>query len=232
MNKLVLPIPDSVIKEGDALLAKARGTKEVFKYTLWWLTHNAESSKIMGMDVVFVHLVENYYMKGDATWLSREELNKYFERASKIAPNLIGNVAPEIVMEDLNKVKYSLSGVKAKYTLLIFWDPTCGHCTKEIPAVDSVLKSALKNKDIKVFAVKTEGPENKWTEFIEKNSLKKWLHVYDPERKSNYRSTYDVYSTPVIYVLDEKKIIKAKRIDHTNLVSVFEMLEAKEKDKK
>ena len=31
MNKLVLPIPDSVIKEGDALLAKARGTKEVFK---------------------------------------------------------------------------------------------------------------------------------------------------------------------------------------------------------
>ena len=33
-------------------------------------------------------------------------------------------------------------------------------------------------------------------------------------------------------VLDEKKIIKAKRIDHTNLVSVFEMLEAKEKDKK
>jgi thiol-disulfide isomerase/thioredoxin len=129
-------------------------------------------------------------------------------------------------------VKYSLSGVKAKYTLLIFWDPTCGHCTKEIPAVDSVLKSALKNKDIKVFAVKTEGPENKWTEFIEKNSLKKWLHVYDPERKSNYRSTYDVYSTPVIYVLDEKKIIKAKRIDHTNLVSVFEMLEAKEKDKK
>ena len=83
-----------------------------------------------------------------------------------------------------------------------------------------------------MFAVKTEGPENKWTEFIEKNSLKKWLHVYDPERKSNYRSTYDVYSTPVIYVLDEKKIIKAKRIDHTNLVSVFEMLEAKEKDKK
>jgi hypothetical protein len=36
----------------------------------------------------------------------------------------------------------------------------------------------------------------------------------------------------VIYVLDEKKIIKAKRIDHTNLVSVFEMLEAKEKEKK
>ena len=35
-----------------------------------------------------------------------------------------------------------------------------------------------------------------------------------------------------LIIPDEKKIIKAKRIDHTNLVSVFEMLEAKEKDKK
>lgn len=66
VNRLVLPWPDSMKKEADMLLAKTRGQKELFKYTLHWLTQNARDSKVMGMDEVFVHLVEEYYMKGDA----------------------------------------------------------------------------------------------------------------------------------------------------------------------
>jgi hypothetical protein len=52
----------------------------------------------MGMDEVFVYMVENYYMKGDAYWLDNDGLQKYYDRAAKIAPNLIGNLAPEIKM--------------------------------------------------------------------------------------------------------------------------------------
>ena len=95
MNRLTLPWPDSVEKECDFLLRRAKGTKEMFKYTLWWLTRNVENSKVMGMDEAFVYLVENYYMKGDAFWLTSEELTKYTDRAMKIAPNVIGNLAPE-----------------------------------------------------------------------------------------------------------------------------------------
>ncbi|HTM67173.1 MAG TPA: hypothetical protein VL093_12675 [Flavipsychrobacter sp.] len=39
---------------------------------------------------------------------------------------------------------------------------------------------------------------------------------------------YDVYSTPVIYLLDEKKIIRGKRLDHTNIMDVINMLEKKQ----
>src|SRR5690606_30880134 len=102
MNKVIPTIEDSVIKESVAILEKARGQKELFKYSLWWLTRNAETSKIMGMDKVFVYLVENYFMKGDAYWLSNEDLEKYFDRAAKIAPNLIGRIAPELKMTGLD----------------------------------------------------------------------------------------------------------------------------------
>lgn len=227
MNKLVLPIEDSVVKESDYLLAKARPGKEVFKYTLWWLTRNAETSKIMGMDAVFVYLVENYYMKGDATWLDNEQLKKYIDRAHDIAPNVIGNVAPDVKMPDLKGVEHSLLDVKAKYTLLVFWSPDCGHCQKEIPALDSVYNAVLKKKGVKVYAVRTEGDVKKWQEMIDKNKLDDWVNVYDPEHKSRYRADYDIYSTPVIYLLDEKKIIRGKRIDHTNIAMLIEMLEKK-----
>jgi thiol-disulfide isomerase/thioredoxin len=226
-NKVIYQQNDSVIKEADVLLKKTRGHKEIFKYTLWWITRNVETSKIMGMDEVFVYMVENYYMKGDAYWLDNDGLQKYYDRAAKIAPNLIGNLAPEIKMKDKNNVDRPLSSVKAKYTVIAFWDPTCGHCAKEIPKLDSVYKAALKAKGVKVYSVRTEGDEKKWEEFINKYELNDWINVYDPEHQSDYRSKYDVYSTPIIYLLDENKIIRGKKLDHSNILPIIEMLEKK-----
>ncbi len=232
-TRLVLPWPDSMEKEADYLLRKAHGTKDIFKYTLWWLTRNVENSKIMGMDEVFVYLVENYYMKGEAFWLSPEELTKYFDRAQKIAPNVIGNLAPEIKLPNVrNKKTESLNDVKSKYTLLVFYSPSCGHCQHEIPALDSLYRSDLKSKGLKVYSVATEGEDTAINNFIKKYKLDEWTNTWDHEHIGDWRGKYDVYSTPTIYLLDEKKIIRGKRLDHSNLGSLIEMLEMKAKKTK
>ncbi len=233
INKLVVPWPDSVEKEADMLLRKTRGTKDLFKYTLWYLTRNVENSKIMGMDEVFVYLVENYYMKGDAFWLSNEELNKYYDRAMKIAPNVIGNIAPEIKLPDvLSRKMQSMLDLKAKYTLIVFYAPSCGHCQHEIPSIDSLYKASLKKKGMKMYSVATEGDEKAVTDFITKNKLDEWTNTWDHERVGDWRGKFDVYSTPTIYLLDEKKIIRGKRLDHTNLEGLIDMLDKKNKKTK
>lgn len=231
-EKLVLPIADTVQKEADDILKKAKGTQDMFKYTLWWLTRFTEGSKIMGMDAAFVYLVENYYMKGDAFWLSPEDLEKYVERAQKIAPNVLGKIAPELKMQDINGKIHSLHELDAKYTLLVFWSPECGHCLTEMPKVDSIYKAVLKKKGVKIYGVRTEGDVEKWKQMIKEKGLEDWIHVYDPERKTRFRADYDIYSTPVLYLLDERKIIRGKRIDHLNIVDVVEMLERKEQKQK
>ncbi|MCW3123828.1 MAG: alkyl hydroperoxide reductase/Thiol specific antioxidant/Mal allergen [Flavipsychrobacter sp.] len=231
-SKLVVPVPDSMNHEADMILKKAKGTKDVFHYSLWWLTRNAENSKVMGMDEAFVYLVENYYMKGDAFWLKPDELSKYLERAQKIAPNVIGNLAPEIKVPNVvTKKEESLLGSKGKYTIVVFYSPSCGHCQHEIPALDSVYNEVLKAKGVKIFTVATEGEEKAITDFITKNKLESWTNTWNPDHTSDYHSKYDVYSTPTIYLLDEKKIIRGKRLDHTNIAGLVEMLEKKEKDK-
>ena len=234
MNKLVYPWPDSVEKEADWLLKKSQGTKEIFKYTLWWITRNVENSKVMGMDEAFVYLVENYYMKGDAFWLTSDELSKYTDRAMKIAPNVIGNLTPEIKLPNVvTKKEESLQGFKAKYTLLVFYSPSCGHCQKELPELDSLYRAVLKDKGVKVFTVATEGSEKAITDFITKNKLDEWTNTWDNDHVGDWRGKYDVYSTPTIYLLNEKKIIKGKRIDHSNIGGLVDMLEKKDKtDKK
>lgn len=233
INKMVLPWPDSLIKEANMLLGKARGSKELFKYTLWWLTRMTQNSKVMGVDEVFVYLVENYYMKGDATWLSADDINQYIDRAMKIAPNVIGNLAPEIKLPRFNgeKKEESLHALKANYTLLVFYAPTCGHCREEMPRVDSVYRAALKKKGVKIFAVSTENDPTAAQDFIKRYKLEDWVTTWDPDHTGDWRSKYDVYSTPSIYLLDEKKIIRGKRLDYSNIASLVEMLEKRPKDK-
>jgi thiol-disulfide isomerase/thioredoxin len=229
-NKLLIPTPDTVEHEADILLAKTRGRTELFKYTLHWITQWASNSKVMGLDEVFVYLVENYHMKGDAYWMDNETLNKYVDRARKIAPNVIGNIAPELKMKDVNGKEQSLHGVKAKYTLLVFWSPDCGHCITEIPKIDSLYKASLKKKGVKVYAVRTEGDEVKWKNFIKDHpGMEEWINVWDPEHHTDYQSQYDVYGTPSIYMLDEKKLIQGKKLDSENIAVLMNIMEIKEK---
>lgn len=98
-----------------------------------------------------------------------------------------------------------------------------------MPKIDSLYKAVLKNKGLKIYAVATEGDEKKITDFINKNKLNDWIVAWDPDHTSDFRSKYDVYSTPTIYLLDEKKIIRGKRLDHSNITTVIEYLEKKNK---
>ncbi|MBW7914035.1 MAG: redoxin domain-containing protein [Taibaiella sp.] len=227
-GKLVLAIPDTFNTEADALVKKARASREVFKYVVHWITTYAQESDIMGMDAVFVHMVENYYMKGEAFWLSSGTLEKYVERARSIAPNVIGNIAPELKLQQMNGKEVSLHDLDAKYTLLVFWSPDCGHCEEEIPRIDSAIKAeGLYKKGMRVVGVNIDRETEKWQRLIKNKNLDNWIHVYDPERKSDFRAKYDVYGTPSVYLLDEKKIIRGKKLDHQNMLTVIEILEGK-----
>ena len=233
MSKMVLPWTDSIEKESDMLLKKARGTKDMFHYTLWWLTQYVENSKVMGMSDVFVYLVENYYMKGDAFWLTNDELSKYLDRARKMAPNVIGNIAPELKLPNVTtKKEENLFDVKSKYTVVVFYSPNCGHCQHEMPKLDSAYTADLKAKGVKIFTVATEGDEKAINDFITKYNMGTWTNTWDPDHTSDYHDKYDVYSTPTIYLLDDKKIIKGKRLDHSNLGGLIEMIDKKNKKDK
>lgn len=225
-TKMVVAIPDTFNKEVDWLLAKARASDEVFKYIAHWLVTFTKESDIMGMDATFVHLIENYYMKGDAYWLNQGTLEKYIDRARSIAPNVLGNIAPDIAMMDLAGRKLSLHKAKADYVLLTFWSPDCGHCKEEIPRVDSVYRAlGLDKKGVKLIAFNVDNDTTNWAGMVKDLKLGDWLHVHDPERVSGYRAKYDVYGTPKIYLLDERKIIRGKNLDHSNIEQVMRILE-------
>jgi hypothetical protein len=89
-----------------------------------------------------------------------------------------------------------------------------------------VYDKSLKSKGVEVYAVDIADDEAKWKKFIKEKNLD-WFNVHDKYHTYFFHQLYDIYSTPVIYLLDENKKIKAKRIDVDQLSGFIDFLEKK-----
>lgn len=232
-SRLVTPIPDTINMEMDKLLAKAAPAPEVYKYILHWLGNYTSESRIMGVDASFIHLVENYYGKGKAFWLDSAGVARYLDRAKKIAPNVLGNPAPELTLYDLYTLQPAkIYDVKSPYTLLIIWSPSCGHCMEELPKVADLYNKELKKRGVKVFSIPTDGDAEDIKKIIKEHGVAEWKHAVDPNNTKEYQAKYDAYTTPKMYLLDENKIIVGKGLSHDTILKVLEFEERKHAAKK
>ena len=209
-TRVLVQMPDSIIAEADRLVEKARAHPEVFKYVIFFVTNTFERSQIMGMDAVFVHMVENYYMSGEADWVEPEQLKRIAERAMALKPLLIGKTAPDITMFTRDRSPLSLHDVDAEFTIVYFWDSECGHCKRQTPKLKEFYER-LNPKGVEVFAANTEADRDKWLNYVNENNLS-WINVHDPANLSGFRDKYDIWATPLIFLLDHDKRILAKRI--------------------
>ena len=211
LDKLTLPHPDSLVKAAEFMIEKASSNPTVFRYLVVSLINKYETSQIMGMDAVFVHLAEKYYLTGRADWVDDEVLKKIEDRVRELKPNLIGNKAPAMQLLDTLLQPVSLYDVAANYTVLFFYDPDCGHCKKATPGLLKVYHDSLKNQDVEVLGISTITDINKWRQFVQKFQLD-WVNLADPYYQSDFRQLYNVKTTPTIYILDQDKKIIAKDI--------------------
>lgn len=232
IEKVVPQVPDTLIPEVDMLIEKSRTSNELFRYMLVTMFNHFAASQIMGMDAVLVHIAEKYYIP-EATWSDTSFISKLKKQIARIKPNLIGSIAPNIMMMNLPddhfiKAKTDtalrsnvyagnpiyLHNIKAKFLVMIFWEATCSHCQKAMPVMYDVYKK-IKDKGAEVMAINILGGiegKKKWVDYVNEHGLYGWMNVWNPYDFS-FKDKYDIYSTPVIYVLDENKKIIAKRIN-------------------
>jgi thiol-disulfide isomerase/thioredoxin len=220
MSNLTIPTVDSINRAADYLATKAKGNKDLFHYVVWYVTTTYETSNLMGSDAVFVHMVEQYYKTGQAFWVDTATLKKIVERSDILKPLLLGKVIPDVVLWDSLDYPHTLHSVKAKYTIFYCWDPNCGHCQKETPKLYELYKKYY-SKGVEVYAYSIDRDPKDWKKFVREHELH-WINVMDSHLSCDYKDKFDVYSTPVIYLLDEKKKIIAKRIGVDQLDEILD----------
>jgi thiol-disulfide isomerase/thioredoxin len=220
-EKMLLQAPDTIIKETRMILGKASKNEEVFKFLLQSIFNKYNNSEIMGMDKVLVFFGEEYYLNGKAPWADTAWLRKLNERVMELKYNQVGNKAVELLLYKSDDTPVSLYNLDAEYTVLFFFEPSCGHCKKATPVMKKVADKFW-GKGVEVLGVYTQTDKAEWEKFIKEQGLENWINVWDPHNQSGFRFYYDVRSTPSIYLLDKKKKILAKRVDVETLEKILD----------
>ena len=244
-TKVMPQIPDSLSVEAHKLIERTAGNSEMFKYITHYITFASESSQIMCMDKVFVDMVDTYYSKGKATWLEPEQLEKIQERANDLRDSRCGSKIPNIILPNLDQNKWeSLHAIDAKYTAVIIWESTCGHCKKELPKYKE-LYDRWHSKGLEIYAIGNDFEPKPWQDYVREKEYTDWINVSDNPKinaqdsamvliqkgtttlKSlNFRTTFDVFATPKVFLLDEEKKIIAKQISAEQLEDILNRLES------
>ncbi len=225
VERLTPQHPDSLIASVDQILGWVEPAPETFKYYLIHFLNKYASSKIVGMDAVYVHLGLNYYAKGKAGWTDEEQLQKIVDNAQTLEPLLIGKTAPNIVLQRQDGSSVALHDVQSNYTVLYFWRYDCGHCKESTPFLTAFYEK-FRDKGVKMFAVCvkfTDEVGGCW-DYVKENAIDDWIHTVDPYGRSRFQSIYNVKTTPQIYILDQNKKILSKRIGAEQMEEVMEKI--------
>ena len=245
MTRVIPQHTDTICAEADKILTKVKANDEIFRCVLVSLfNHYVKSTVIVQGNVVpenvWIHLAEKWYIP-HATFSSEEYLETLKSEVEKKRSNLIGQPAPPMEMLMVlppehfriaaadTSFKFDLhagrmyddfrKGLLGKYTAIVFWDYSCGHCKKAMEEMFQVYETH-KNKGFTVITVQTvntKEAKGKWIDFINEHQMFGWTNAWSPY-SNKYRDYYNVSMTPLFFLLDEKGTILLNRItaEHIN----------------
>ena len=232
LDKLVVPQADSIIASIEYMVDMTKKESEPYTYLVWILTRKYQEPEFMGLDSVMVHIYDKYYATGDMDDWANEKLKKSLGTyVGKIRKSLVGKVAPDITLQDLNERPKSLYGLRNKYRVMYFYDPDCGACKKETP---KLLKFHQETRfDVGVYAVSVDTSMQKMRDYVAEMKLQKWTHVFGARTygQSVY-DLYDAYSTPTLLLIDNDNRIIAKKIPAERLEAFLQNEEERKKRQK
>ena len=210
---------DSIIKGVDLIVSKAERDTAMCNYLINYIFDKYVESEMLGLDNVLVYMVDNYYSLGKAKL--GDDKDWVMDYAKKHRNTLIGEKAKNLKMETINGMYESLFDFDNQYTLVYFFEPSCGQCSYETPLIYKVFEK-YKSKGLAGMCVYTQRDKTEWLSYVTKNKLVDWINVWDPQNENNFRIAYSIYSVPQVYLLDKDKRIVGRRLDHKSLAKLLE----------
>lgn len=234
--------PDTINHYVDMFLRRTEADTLMYHFCVDWLSYHYETSKILGQDGVFVHIVKTNHQLGKCTWIDDDLLRKYEKRARHLDPILIGRRAPEMVIPDTSLTddytkwisSYYPKGAQTKrYVILWFYDPDCPTCKKESKKLRAVYDSLenLGQRNFDVYAVANDADTARWKKYVKENNYP-WVNVGGNKGNIDYLEAYNIYESgnPSMFIVNEKhEIILNRRIEMNSIQSFLEQYEKRKK---
>ncbi|MDZ4846722.1 MAG: DUF5106 domain-containing protein [Chitinophagales bacterium] len=227
MKELTPQLTDSLTKYADIVMLKSKANKEMFKFTANWIALNYKNTKVMGLEAVYVHMVDTYWTREQAWWSDSTEITGLRGEVALMQPSLIGKTGQDIRAKNERGEYISLYDIKTPFIVLYMYSYECDNCQKESPKLAQVMTEWKKKGLADLFALCLDAKEEEWKKYLQKSGLSAFHNVFDFQRESKYHRKYHVDVTPEMYVLNKERKIIASNIDSEQLPKIFEREMAK-----
>jgi len=165
-------------------------------------------SHIMGDDAVAVHIADKWFLSGELTMASEEDLQAAKIFAAFNRSSLIGADAPALKLFAPSGETVSVPE-KGAYSVLYFYDTGCSTCKLETARLKRLVESA--EYDVRVFAIYTGSDEAAWKAYQE--GFEGVTHVWDPALTSDWQLKYGVLKTPGLFLVSPAGKILGRGLD-------------------
>lgn len=214
---------------------------DMFKFIVDYVINIFVKFNIMGMDKVYVMMVDRYYCQNNLKigkfyvyWMLDEKLKILCEDIKIKKYLVVGVVFFNILLCDIMDVNWkNFYFLKLDYIILYFWDLDCGYCKKIILKFQMFYVEKLKVCNVEVFVVgKVMGDDfEKWKKYICDNKfifinvgfielfykvvledVCQFILKYMNIELLNYYDIYDIYVILCVMVFDKDKKIVVKQL--------------------
>jgi thiol-disulfide isomerase/thioredoxin len=195
---------DLFIEAVDKILSSTNQDRDVYGFVLNYLVKGFEKFKF---EKVLTHIADNWLGEGCETD-NKTLLLKRVESYRKMAP---GNIAPDIMLEDINGNPVALSESGHEYTLVLFWASWCPHCKSMMPQLKKWYNEE-RTVDMEIMAVSIDTSKTAWQNMVTDNNLQ-WINCSEPSGwDGKVAMDYNLYATPTMFILDRNRKILAKPV--------------------
>ncbi len=211
---------DSIVSHANKLLRKTLVNPELFKYVSNWLLLKFEPGKTTLMDgeAVFVQVVQNFFNKENAVWLTDGDLRAIQQRANEMKGSVLNVKGQDVIAKNPQGESKSIYAIQTPYVIVYLYHTDCEHCQAETPKLAKAYPQ-LKSRGVSVFTIAVNTTDAEWKKFIQTYNMGAFTNVFDPTNVSVY-GKYFVDNTPEIYVLnkDRKIIGKNLKVEQINAI--------------
>jgi len=207
---------DLFIEAVDKILSSTNQDRDVYGFILNYLVKGFEKFKF---EKVLTHIADNWLGENCETD-NRTLLLKRVESYRKMA---LGNIASDIVIEDINGNLTALSESGHNFTLVLFWASWCPHCKSMIPELKDWYEKDRKI-DMEIMAISIDTSKTEWLKAITDNNLP-WINCNDLSGWDGKAAIdYNLYATPTMFILDRNRKIQAKPVTFYEFLKDVEKL--------
>lgn len=209
---------DSLNKGLDTVMNKVDGKSNMSMYITDYFIKLLHNREIVNNTEAYAYYLEKYILNQKYKISNIKQLGQLKSELANLKSLQLQDTCVNMILKDTAGQVQNLKEFASqnKFTLIIFYDPTCEHCKVELPKMDSTINLLENTYNIKVgrFAVCNEPnlPANIWKDFIVNYNLSKNYINVNLGNNMDLRKSYDAFTNPIFYLVNNKGILLGKKL--------------------